>query len=61
MIFAVTSKLVIGFDPPIAAEKVIVSEAVMVSACAPLIVPEIVCWPLLLVIYELSSKLIAPE
>ena len=58
----VTDKLDGGAVPPIVPDKVKLSDAVIVKACAPLIVPEIVCCPPVLLINGVdAAKVISPE
>ena len=58
----VTDKLVGVVLPPIIPDKVKLSFAVIVKACAPLIVPEIVCCPPVLTIEEVAvARVIFPE
>ena len=58
----VTDKLDGGAVAPIVPDKVKLSVAVIVKACAPLIAPEIVCTPLVLLIEEAAvAKAISPE
>ena len=58
----VTDKLVGFVLPPIIPDKVKLSVAVIVKSCAPLIVPEIVCCPPVLLIEEAAvAKVIFPE
>ena len=59
---AVTSKDVRTSVAPIVPDRVKLSFAVIVKACAPLIVPEIVCRPLVLLIKGVdAAKVISPE
>ena len=58
----VTDKLEGGAVAPIVPDKVKLSVAVIVKACAPLIAPEIVCDPAVLLIEEAAvAKAISPE
>ena len=51
-----------GAVSPIVPDKVKLSVAVIVKACAPLIVPEIICDPLILLIKGVdAAKVISPE
>ena len=58
----VTDKLDGGAIAPIVPDKVKLSVAVIVKACAPLIAPEIICDPLVLLIEEADvAKVMSPE
>jgi hypothetical protein len=58
----VTDKLDGGAVAPIVPDKVKLSVAVIVKACAPLIAPEIICDPLVLLIEEADvAKVMSPE
>ena len=57
----VTDKLVGGAVAPIVPDKVKLSVAVIVKPFVPVIAPEIICAPLVLVMLDVAAKAISPE